>query len=138
MTPDVQFLRFFVTARKRSLGQGNMFTGVCVFTGGGAWSGGAWSQGVPGPGGVPGPRGCLVPAGCLVWGRYLVPGGVPGGDPPGRLLLRALRILLECILVLESATLLHKILMMNYLECNTLNGLFVACFRAMCSVIKYL
>ena len=38
---------------------------------------------VPGPGGVPGPR------------------GVPGGDhpPPGRLLLRAVRILLECILV---------------------------------------
>ena len=29
------------------------------------------------------------------------PGGswVPGGDPPGRLLLRAVRILLECILV---------------------------------------
>ena len=62
---------------------------------------------VPGgllPGGVPGlgwsaPReacsgGCLVlgGGGCLLQ-------GVPGGDPPGRLLLRAVRILLECILV---------------------------------------
>ena len=41
------------TARKRSLGQGNMFTGVCLSTGVGAWS-----RGVPGPGGgVPGPGG---------------------------------------------------------------------------------
>ena len=56
-------------------------------------SGGAWSQGVPGLGGsatggwvawswgVPGPGGCLVE------------------NTPGRLLLRAVRILLECILV---------------------------------------
>ena len=29
------------------------------------------------------------------------PGGVPDGDPPGRLLLRAVRILLECILVIN-------------------------------------
>ena len=27
------------------------------------------------------------------------PGGMPGGEPPGQLLLRAVRILLECILV---------------------------------------
>ena len=46
-----------------------------------------WSRGVPGPGG--GERG--VPG----------PGGVPDRDPPGQLLLRAVRILLECILVLE-------------------------------------
>ena len=45
----------FITSRKRSLGQGNMFTGVCLSTGGG----------VSGPGGVPG-RGGLVPGGCLV------------------------------------------------------------------------
>ena len=40
------------TAHKRSLGQGNMFTGVCLST-----------VGVPGPGGrVSGPGGgCLVP-----------------------------------------------------------------------------
>ena len=43
-------------------------------------------------GGVPGPGGCLVLGGCLV----------PGGAwwrSPGRVLLRAVRILLECILV---------------------------------------
>ena len=35
-------------------------------------------------------------------GVYLLRGGVPGGDPPGHLLLRAVRILLECILVVCS------------------------------------
>ena len=35
-----------ITARKRSLGPGNMFTGVCLSTGGG---------------GVHGPGGCMVP-----------------------------------------------------------------------------
>ena len=44
------------------------------------------SWGVPGPGGV-----------CCWGGAWS--GGVPCGDPPGRLLLRAVRILLECILV---------------------------------------
>ena len=48
----------FMTARKRSLGQGYMFTGVCLSTGrgclvraeGGAWSrGDAWSRGGAGP-----------------------------------------------------------------------------------------
>ena len=53
------------------------FTAVCLSTGG-----------VPAPGVVPGPGGRGA------WSR-----GVPGGDPPGRLLLRAVRILLECILV---------------------------------------
>ena len=41
-----------ITARKRSLGQGNMFTGVCLSTGG-----------------------------CLVWGVSGL-GGVPGEAPP--------------------------------------------------------
>ena len=85
-----------ITARKRTLGQGNMFTGVYLSTGG-AW---CW-------GGVPGSRGggwcawsewgwsqgSLVWEGCLVQ-RSLVPGGlcawsvgvwsqgVPGGEPP--------------------------------------------------------
>ena len=84
------------------LGQDYIFTGICdsVHRGvagageGGTWSqrgclvlGGAWSWRVPGP------RWGLVPGGaCLVR-------GVPGGDPPGQLLLRALRIVLECILV---------------------------------------
>ena len=35
----------FITARKRSLGQGNMFTGVCLSTGGVPGPGGAWSRG---------------------------------------------------------------------------------------------
>ena len=62
-----------------------MLTGVCLST-----RGGGLVPGVPGPGGVwSGGRG-----GGLVW-----EGAVPGGNPPKRLLLRAVRILLECILV---------------------------------------
>ena len=77
---------------------------VILFTGGrclllGACScGGAWSWGDAWSGG------------CLVWGGLSAPGGhlLPGGAwsqraawwrPPRRLLLRAVRILLECILV---------------------------------------
>ena len=48
---------------------------------------GAWSRG-----GLP------ALGGCLVWGVPCLE-GVPGGDPPQWLLLRAVRILLECILV---------------------------------------
>ena len=60
-----------------------MSTGGCLVPGS-AWSrggrsarsgGAAWSWGMPGP------------------------VGVPGGEPPGQLLLRAVRILLECILL---------------------------------------
>ena len=61
----------FITARKRSLRQGYMFTCVCLSMGGG----------------------CMVPEGLCAWS-----GGAPGGDPPRRLLLRAVRILLECTL----------------------------------------
>ena len=67
---------------------------------------------MPGPGGLPAPGECLLPGGgvCLLPGEP-APGGVPGPDggcvcsggclveTPGRLLLRAVRILLECILV---------------------------------------
>ena len=51
------------TARKQNLGEGNMFTGVCLSTGGYLVPGGAWSWGVPGPRGVPGPLVYLVPGG---------------------------------------------------------------------------
>ena len=73
-----------MTARKRSLGQGNIFTPVChsVHRGCLVW-------------GVPGPREGLVPGG------YLVKGGV-FGDPLGWLLLWAVLILLECILVVQN------------------------------------
>ena len=58
------------------LGQGNVFTGICDSLNGG---------------------GCLLlPEG----GGCLLPGGA-GGDPPGWLLLHAVRILLECILVID-------------------------------------
>ena len=87
----------FITARKRSLGQGNIFRSVCQEF---------CSQ-----------RGLSAPGGCLVWrglfpgGCVSVPGGMPGGDPPGWLLLRVVCILLECILVwfiLLSSTKLRK------------------------------
>ena len=74
------------TARKRSLGQVNIFTGVFLSTGGYIWSGGAWSWGVPGPGekGVWSWGGCLIPGGkCLILGRCLVPGGLVGPPPDG-------------------------------------------------------
>ena len=73
---------FFITSRKRSFGQGNIFIGVCqeFCSHGGVGGGGCLLPGVPGPGG------CLLPEGA--WWR-----------PPGRLLLRVVRILLECILI---------------------------------------
>ena len=52
----------------------------------------AWSRGFYSGGAAPGGR---VPAP----GGVCSKGGVPGGDPPGWLLLRAVHILLECILV---------------------------------------
>ena len=101
------------TARKQSLGQGNIFIGVCqeFCSQGGAYSGGcllwgacSWgclllgglfpgdtcSQAMTALGGLPLGR-------CLVWG---VPGQeVPGEEPPQQLLLQVVCILLECILV---------------------------------------
>ena len=104
----ILLVRPITTARKRSLGQGNMFTGVYLSTGGvpapgegsgsgvGACSGGCLLWGCLVPGrylfwGVPAPRGCLLPG--VAWWR-----------PPRKLLLRAVRILLECILVFYSIT----------------------------------
>ena len=75
-----------ITARKRSLGQGNMFTSVCLSTVRVPGPGGCLVLGVPGPGGlvlggVPGPGGCLVPGGgCLVLGS-LAPRGLVETPP---------------------------------------------------------
>ena len=68
---------------------------VILFTGGGsAWSvgGSAWSWGLHGPGGCEWSQRGAWSGGCLVWGDLVQ-------IPPGWLLLRATRILLECILV---------------------------------------
>ena len=79
--------------------------GVCDSVhGGGAWSRGVCSwRGVPAPGWVSAPGGgCLVPGGGGAWskgGGCLLPGGGAWWRPPRRLLLRAVCILLECILV---------------------------------------
>ena len=94
-----------ITARKRSLGQGNIFRIMCkeFCPGEGACSrGGACSWGV----------GCLL-QGYLLWrdacsgGEVPMSGGVPAmgclvETPPGRLLMRVVRILLECILVWQG------------------------------------
>ena len=82
-TVNVTLHQLIITSRKRGLGQGNIFRSVCQEF---------CPQG-----------GCLLPGGYLVWGGCLL-GGVcsQGGAwwrPPQRLLLRAVRILLECILV---------------------------------------
>ena len=58
-------------------------------------------------------EGVSAPGGSWVWSRGVsaLGGGVcsrgPGGDPPERLLLRAVRILLECILVLKKTIYLY-------------------------------
>ena len=67
------------------LGQDNVFTGV---------SDSVNEGGVSAPGGVCSWEG-VCSRGCLLR-------GVPGGDPPGRPLLWAVRILLECILVMKA------------------------------------
>ena len=66
------------------LGQGYIFTGVCDSVHRG--------------------RVCLIPGGGA-WSGGSAPVG-PGGDPPGRLLLRAVRILLECILLCACLSLI--------------------------------
>ena len=79
------------TARKRSLRWLCFYTcqSVILFTGGCLFPG----VGLPGPGGS-------TPGGCLLLGDAWSHGGVwSRGDPPRRLLLRVVRILLECILV---------------------------------------
>ena len=85
-----------VTARKRSLG---LHLSVILFTGG--WYTSMYCRWYPSMpcsrGGVCYPSMPCSRGGACSW-RGLLP-GVPGGDPPGQLLLRAVRILLECILV---------------------------------------
>ena len=77
-----------ITARKRSLGQGNIFTpvchsvqrGSCVVAGGDAWlQGGVRGCGGMCGGGVHGHRGCMVAGGhAWLWGMCVVVGVVAG------------------------------------------------------------
>ena len=102
---NVDFLDFPFLPPATKLGQGYIFTGVWDSVDGGGGGGGVWSGGgVCGPGGVSalggcGPLGVPAPGGVSgprggVWSL-----GVSSRHPPGRPLLRAVRILLECILV---------------------------------------
>ena len=108
--PSAMKLRRLCFYRCVSVHRGVSAPGWCLVPGGLLRGGAAWSQG-----------GCLVPAGsaprgCLVWGGGLLWGVCPeggglvlGGGIPGcteadlpwerQLLLRTVRILLECILV---------------------------------------
>ena len=92
-----KYVRPIFTARKHSLGQDYMFTGMCLSTEGYLLPRGLIVPGVHGPGGVCS-RVCMVPGVSTpkggAWSRE-----VSGGDSIGWLLLRAVRILLECILV---------------------------------------
>ena len=72
------FIKLFLSTK---LGQGYIFTGVCHSD----------NRGVPGPGGA-WSRGGVCSGGCLLLG------GDAWWRPPGRPPLRAVRILLECIL----------------------------------------
>ena len=93
-------ISYIFTARKRSLGQGNMFTGVCLSTGGGLVLGGCLVTrgsgprgvaapqraclvlgGLPGPGGS-GPRGVPGPRGCAWWRPPIHTATAVGGNHP--------------------------------------------------------
>ena len=89
----VQVFESLITARKRSLGQGNVFTPVCLFTGG------ICIQGVSASGGV-----CIW--GVCIQGCWTDP---PFSDTTDIVNERAVRILLECILVSHKLKILVTI-----------------------------
>ena len=85
---------FIFTARKWSLGQGNIFAPICHSV----HRGGACFRGRSGPGGG------LLPGGSDIRGALLLEGSGPRGGawwrpPLRRVLLRAVCILLECIFI---------------------------------------
>ena len=101
----------FVTVRKRSLGQGNVFAPVCHSV----HKGGTWA-GTP-PAGTPHLGQVHTPLAGTPLGRY----------PPGRYPLsilpmvnaRAVRILLECILVFVNKSGLVMFVRKEELDCRT-------------------
>ena len=110
--------RVIITARK-SLGQGNVFTLVCLFTGGSAYRGSTYrgvcllGEGLPTWGGSAS-GGIYIQVGALhlgggspsgwgicIWGGSASRGSASGGrgQTPSKLERRAVRFLLECFLV---------------------------------------
>ena len=103
--PWWNFHYLIFTVRKRSLGQGNIFRGVCqefYSQGGRAWKGRAWKGCAWGDvcgGGLHGRGACIVGA-CLAGGRAWRGGGHAWQIPRDTVNERAVHILLECILVI--------------------------------------
>ena len=99
--------------------------------------GGAWSGGVPGPGGAwsggiyswrgAWSRGDICSrGGAWSWGVPCL--GVPSGETPGRPLLRAVRILLQCILVLQKFSRHNRCIIEPIINCE-LKGTYFRLFR---------
>ena len=88
---------------KRSFGQGNIFTGVCLSTGGGPGQVPPLQAGTPPPGRHPPSRQAPPPPGRHPPSRQAPP------PPPDTVNARPVRILLECILVVNFKTCLRRI-----------------------------
>ena len=103
LIPILQLLVCYSPQTK--FGQGNMFTGVCLSTGGCLVPGGSGPRGALSLGGTSSQGGLLW--GVPYLGRGLVPGVHAPGDawwqPPRWLLLWVVCILLECILVINQS-----------------------------------
>ena len=105
----------FITARKRSLRRLFLHLSVILFRGGRAWQGGCmWWGGMHGRGGVCG-------RGCACWGRGMRATHARYPPPPRHYEIRsvngrAVRIILECILVVNSKYFTHMPYKLKYLS----------------------
>ena len=115
---------YVITARKRSLGQGNVYTGVCLSTEAGVGfpaciTGHMTSESASGGGEYPGgfaSRGSLHPK----WGLHRGGAWTDPSEIHGILWItvnkRAVRILLECLLVYSRYCIGYKVI---YFNCST-------------------
>ena len=89
---------------------------------------GIWSRPTP-KGEVEGdlPGGCLVLGGCLIWGGGAWSQGGACSRPLGRLVLRAVRILLECILVLLMYSVVFTTVYCTFASFGLVEGLLSGC-----------